>query len=40
MGRAIIMYKHISTRILQAGTIALFKIYIIQYKILKIKIKI
>lgn len=40
-GRAIIMYKHISTRILQTGRmIALFEIYIIQYKILKIKIKI
>lgn len=37
-GRAIIMYKHISTRILQTGRmIALFEIYIIQYKISKIK---
>lgn len=35
------MYKHISTRILQTRRmIALFEIYIIQYKILKIKIKI
>lgn len=40
-GRAIIIYRHISTRILQTGRmIALFEIYIIQYKILKIKIKI
>lgn len=39
--RAIFIYRHISTRILQTGRmIALFEIYIIQYKILKIKIKI
>jgi len=37
--KALIMYKHISTRILQTGRIiALFEIYIIQYKIWKIKI--